>query len=256
MIQIFGWTAVVIGGLISIIVLGQFILTLLYTNGLYFLWWLGGGVKDTLELAKSKTLWEALKLSDPYPMSSDIQESLYVWPVALKSHGGSKNLVELGNSLKFSSQQLSGNTDQALPQFQVTFSKIFFVNPKCITHGCHGHYSLPKAAFLTTRFGGDPLCGGGIKYFWPPRWKNTLEWLRLRNTLRKKKFKAFVWKYSNYASKDFSGNFYQESFSNNQPRGFFDVLIGDPDAVRAYAELYSREVKPIEISFVAKGGLA
>ncbi len=235
-------------GLIAIIIFGPFILRLLYTNGYYLLWRLGGGVKKALEYAESKTLWEAFELSDPCPMTADVNRDFFVSSISTKDAGNGHEFVTVDKRIVLSLTQGVEGRDKISPALQVKFSKVFPVNPRRVAHGCHGHYSLAKALFFIQNFGGDPTCGGGIKHFWPPRWQDFLELRRLRRILyRKETINAFVWECQSETHGEFSGNIYK--YSDREALGYIDVLIGDSDMVERYAKEINRKVKQIELVF-------
>lgn len=45
---------------------------------------------------------------------------------------------------------------------------VYQVPQRSVTRGCHGRYSLRESLMLGKKYGGDPMCGGGIKHLFPP----------------------------------------------------------------------------------------
>jgi len=119
-------------------------------------------------------------------------------------------------------------------EIEVIFKKVFVVNPLRIKSFCCKKYSLPKALFLGSIFGGDPKCGGGIKYYCPPFFQNLLEGWRLRHLLKKGELKAFL----PIFSKDDDANC---SFDKKKENGRMVIYLGDSKVISNYVEQRNRK---------------
>lgn len=209
----------------------------------YYGWRLFGGVGRYVKYAplykrydtEPKTLWEAYGLSDPQPMS--VEARRIVWMRIPEQWNRGRADIVLGDKEKLPLVSPSGNSGGYCPVI-VTFKKVFDVHPARVLYGCCGRYSLAKAAFLKSNVGGDPRCGGGIKSFFPPRWRSLRESVLLGFALRKKTIRGFVY--------ERIGNLWEHSCSTDGPTGYFEVLVGKDDAIRRYGDAPK---KLIEIQF-------
>lgn len=217
----------------------------------YWRWRLGGGVKKAIRFANLnwndkpqeslRYLWQAYNLRNPHPMVAKLERQCWVSKKYLKSIENHW-YISLDGHAELENQAC----ENGFP-VTVTFNKVFAVKPRKIKHGCHGHYSLKKATFLKSTYGGDPICGGGIKHFWPPRFLEYLEQFRLLRVLQKEKnLHGFVCNYSNGTS----GAFFEKNFADDEPMGYLEVFLGEETLIREFVKRSKRFVKPIQLKFV------
>jgi hypothetical protein len=81
---------------------------------------------------------------------------------------------------------------QILVKINLTLKLILMVPQSLVKHGCHGRYSLKEARRLTKQCGGDPVCGGGIKYMFPPETATIKARKLLKSILSRPSFGCFI----------------------------------------------------------------
>jgi len=227
--------------LLVIVVCIFFLPTLLrsiHINVGYWAWRLFGGVKS---LSEGKKLWEACGLPNPYLLTVD-QKSNFLMSISGGVIDKGVEYINLGDDLSLLSE--ISNTEGNMRKIDVTFENVFAIKPKNVKIGCHGAYSLPKAAYLLSKFGGDPVCGGGLKYYSASFLKTATETRRLRNKLKNRRLQVFAKVFENGAS----GVIYHNSTPT--PRGFLELLLGEENLVREYAKRTGVAVKPVQVEFV------
>ena len=64
--------------------------------------------------------------------------------------------------------------ESSLPLDNCQVMQLISVDNQKVRYGCHGRYTLRRARFYGKLMGGDPQCGGGMKFTFLPR---SREWL-------------------------------------------------------------------------------
>ena len=207
----------------------------IHINAGYWAWRLSGGVKS---ISNGKKLWEAYGLSSPYLLTVG-QKSTFFLPLPNGKVNKGVEYINLNDRTTFLSR--NPNSDDNLRSIDVTFKNVFSINPKNVKIGCHGIYCLPKAVYLSHQFGGDPVCGGGLKHRTASFPRMALESFRLHRKLKNKQLQVFAKVFENGSS----GVIYH----NDIPRGFLELLLGEETAVKEYAKRIGTSIKSVQIEF-------
>ena len=234
MTNILIWVGIFIGGMVFT--------ALFKTTIIYWLWRMTGGVRRLIKESDADSLLEFLGLSSPHLMETEIRFTALM-PIP-DFNGKSRVDLNLPSEVSFTrdTQGSAENRDGLYP-LNVTCHKVFPVNPKRIRHGCCGKYSLLKAVFLRTEVGGDPLCSGGIRSFWPPFFQRIKEYFLLRNILRGQNMQAFVSEFDD-------GKHYPVYDLGSGPAGDLTLFVGDEGVIASYARKHELKMQPLQVSFV------
>lgn len=228
--------------LVGIALLAQFsplILRFIYTELGYILWRTSGSLGRQLRSENKESAWQYFGLSNPYASTIESNGRFVANLTLLPGQTDNSQYIVLGESVELI------RPDTSLQTVNVGFKKIFPVNAKRIRRGCHGRYSLAKSLYLGITFGGDPICGGGLKYFTPPRWRQVLEFMKLNQLLKNKNVSAWIYENKNGSS----GNFYKDMWDKKGPVGYLNFLVGDETMISQYAEKQKITIKPVQIVF-------
>lgn len=233
-------------GIILLVWFSPLILRFIYSELGYILWRTSGSLGRLLRSENKNSVWQYFGLSNPHASVIESGGRFVANLTLLSGQTGSSQYIVLGKSVELIRPDSSlAQTNTSLQTVDVEFKKIFPVNPKLIRRGCHGRYSLAKSLYLGLTFGGDPICGGGLKYFTPPRWKQVLEFLRLNNLLKNKNVSTWIYENENGSS----GVFYKDTWDKKGPIGYLHFLVGDEAIVSQYAEKQKITIKPVQIVF-------
>lgn len=220
------------------LVFGPWLLQKTYINLGYLLWRITGNLRSITE---GQTLQQAYGLSQAHPMLVQIDKDFLI-----SNEQFAREIEQSKEKIRFLEDlRLTPLADEHADNeydFTIHFERIFSVNSKRIKRGCHGRYSLAKATYLGITYGGDPMCGGGIKAFSAPRWKNILEFMKLRRFVNRvlsgEKMRLFVQSYETCDA---------VVFHNEPTKGFATFLIGEEGIVREYARMNKFNIKPLEL---------
>lgn len=233
-------------GITLLVWFSPLILRFIYSELGYILWRTSGSLGRLLRSENKESAWQYFGLSNPHVSSIESGGRFVANLTLLPGQTDSSQDIVLGESVELiRSDSSSAQTNTQLQTVAVEFKKFFPVNPKRIRRGCHGRYSLAKSIYLGMTFGGDPICGGGLKNFTPPRWKQVLEFLRLNKLLKNKNVSAWIYENENGSS----GVFYKDTWDKKGPVGYLHFLVGDEAMINQYAEKQKITIKPIQIVF-------
>lgn len=243
-------------GLVLFAVFGPMLVIRTWINIRYIAWRMFGGIGKVKDRAHARTLWEAFDLLDPQPLeiSKTCNYAMSLPSIPVEQHSIPLVLEEV---LRLHPMPLTGKTDASettLQPVQVVYRKIFLTNPRRVKRGCHGCYSLAKAAFLASTYGGDPKCGGGIKHYWPSLFHAGRQAFHLHRILKSKKpLNAFAYA---WGKDGHSSMVYDESFQKpEESRAHLTVFLGEEKVIRRYLAWLERKserksiIKPVQIQF-------
>lgn len=233
-------------GIVLLVQFSQLILRFIYSELGYILWRTSGSLGRLLRSENKESAWQYFGLSNPHASAIESGGRFVTNLTLLPRQTDSSQYIVLGKSVELiRPDSSSAQSDSSLQSVNVEFKKIFPVNAKRIRRGCHGRYSLAKSIYLGMTFGGDPKCGGGLKYFTPSRWKQVLEFLRLNKLLKNKTVSAWIYENENGSS----GVYYKDTWDKKGPVGYLHFLVGDEAMISQYAEKQKITIKPIQIVF-------
>lgn len=222
------------------------VLRFIYSELGYILWRTSGSLGRLLRSENKESAWQYFGLSNPHASAIESGGRFVANLTLLPGQTDSSQYIMISESVELiRPDSSSAQANTSLQTVDVEFKKIFPVNPKRIRRGCHGRYSLAKSLYLGITFGGDPICGGGLKYFTPPRWKQVLEFLRLNKLLKNKNVSAWIYENKNGSS----GVFYKDTWDKKGPVGYLHFLVGDEAMISQYAEKQKITIKPVQIVF-------
>lgn len=213
----------------------------------YVIWRISGALGRTLRFKGKKSVWQYFELSNPYALAVGSRGRFLTNLTLIPGQTESSQNIVLGDSIELiRPDSIPVQTNALLQNVDIEIEKFFPVNPKRICRGCHGRYSLAKSLYLGRTFGGDPICGGGLTHFTPPRWQQVMESMRFRRLLKNKTVPAFVFKDNLDGS---SGVFYKETWDEKIPMGYLRFFVGDEAMIHQYAERQKITIKPVQIVF-------
>lgn len=239
------WVLTLIG-IVLLVWFSPLILRFIYSELGYILWRTSGSLGRLLRSENRASAWQYFGLSNPHASAIESGGRFVANLTLLPGQTDSSRYIVLGKSVELiRPDSSSAQASTSLQTVDVEFKKIFPVNAKRIRRGCHGRYSLAKSIYLGLIFGGDPICGGGLKCFTPPRWKQVLEFLRLNKLLKNKNVSAWIYENENGSS----GVFYKDTWDKKGPIGYLHFLVGDEAMINQYAEKQKITIKPVQIMF-------
>lgn len=231
-----------------------FILRQVYITFGFILWKIGGGSKYFLDENKANHLWEAYKLLNPHPMSTTERATFWVdkKQCVFEKVDRYHSLTFPENNFSFFRAEPLEHQSGEFLRVDIDFEKVFLVDSKKVRRGCCGSYSMEKALYLSQTFGGDPLCGGGIKHFFPSRIRNLVETIRLKRILASNTLQVFL-----MVNHDGShGHFSEKGWDTNEPKGYMAMFLGEENSVKRYLEYHQswypgfEQFKKIEVRFI------
>src|SRR3989338_6800109 len=184
----------------------------------YKAWRKKGDLEKLLKKSGCAHLWKAAELNNQEPMEVSLRQNLFmILPVPVKEEDGA-GYFTVGNRVTLYRER--PDNERALP-ISMEFSYVFPEKPWLIKTGCHGQYTLAQALYMNKTIGGDIICGGGIKHFWPSRKKELSAYKKLTATIAQNEFNAFIhfhtqegWNWCFYKNPD--GSYY----------GFAGIYLG------------------------------
>lgn len=222
------------------------ILRFIYSELGYILWRTSGSLGRLLRSENKESVWQYFGLSNPHASAIKSGSRFVANLTLLPGQTDNSQYIVLGKSVELIRPDSSfAQANTSLQPVDVEFEKIFPVNAERIRRGCHGRYSLSKSLYLGITFGGDPICGGGLKHFTPPIWKQVLEFLRLNKLLKNKNVSAWIYENKNGSS----GVFYEDAWDEKGPVGYLHFLVGDEAMISQYAEKQKITIKPVQVVF-------
>ncbi|MBI3671304.1 hypothetical protein HY249_00720 [Candidatus Azambacteria bacterium] len=139
---------------------------------------------------------------------------------------------------------LKRRSDDGLVPVDIIFSKVFSIFSKDALLGCHGRY--PQKRIM--RYGGDPLCGGGIHYAFPSESREAYEIGKVSSFVKGSLFKRiFRFKNSLDVHLVMNEDPYDHHFSKFGGIFHADMLIGDDSQIKNYRYQHNVRTRKIQI---------
>lgn len=230
---------VVIGAVLVVSFFGR----LIVNGASYLIWRLSGGVGRWLKNNNKKCVWEAMGFKNPHMMDVRTLVKMEIPTPEFDADGVAFIKVEKEMTIHSKEEK-----SRSVSCVDVNVHKIFPINPRRVRRGCCGIYTLPMVVFFWKFVGGDPICGGGMKQFWPPLHRRLIEICKLKWEIKKRKLSGYVPVLEKEAN--FFVHKYLSTGNGYDNWGEMNIFTGKEEDILRYAKQNKIAVKPISVNIM------
>lgn len=214
----------------------------------YRSWKSRGGLRQALNVKDDLEIWGKIATFAPKALSVESEVSCIADAKTVEGENENHRFIVPTDRLTIwtpgESATSSNIPSHAFP-VACRFVKVFPVKTQELHFGCHTRFPILKAFYAMHRYGGDPACGGGMKYHFAPTHIERREREKLLVQIKEKRFTAFV----EVNTDGRCASAYMDE--SNSWRGNLVLYLGDEAHVREYLTFEREEsvnIKKIEVT--------